>query len=130
VVVTLGSLDREALINILTEPKNALVKQYQRLFELDNVKLEFTREALEAIADEAMTRKTGARGLRAIIEEIMVDVMYDLPSREDVEKCIINRETVLKQAPPELVICEGVRKPLRKPPKKTGKLKKGTESAS
>lgn len=130
IVVTLGALDRIALINILTEPKNALVKQYQRLFELDNVKLEFGEGALEAIADEAMNRKTGARGLRAIIEELMVNVMFDVPSREDIEKCIINKDTVSRLNPPELVMCEGVRKQLKKPAKKSGKLKKGTESAS
>lgn len=130
IVVTLGALDKNALISILTEPKNALVKQYERLFELDNVKLEFEDGALELIADEALKRKTGARGLRSILEELMVDVMFDIPSKEDVEKCIITKNTVLRKSPPELVLCEGIRKSLKKPPKKAGKLKKGTESVS
>lgn len=130
IVVTLGALDRQALINILTEPKNALVKQYQRLFELDNVRLEFTGDSLEAIADEALKRKTGARGLRAIIEELMVDVMFDIPSRENIEHCLITKDTVARTQPPELTFCEGTRKQLKKPVKKSGKLKKGTETAS
>lgn len=130
IVVTLGALDKTALISILTEPKNALVKQYERLFELDNVKLEFGEGALELIADEALNRKTGARGLRSILEELMVDVMFDIPSKEDVEKCIITKDTVLRTTPPELVLCEGIRKSLKKPPKKAGKIKKGTESVS
>lgn len=129
VVVTLGALDKQALINILTEPKNALVKQYQKLFELDNVNLSFTPDSLEAIADEALNRKTGARGLRAIIEELMVDVMFDIPSREDVEECKISKDTVLRLSPPELKFCDGVRKPIKRPVKKNGKLKKGTETA-
>jgi len=91
VIVTLHSLDREALVKILTEPKNALVKQYQKLFEMDDVILEFEKEAIEAIADKAIERNTGARGLRAILEEIMLDVMYDIPSQENVEKCILQR---------------------------------------
>lgn len=130
IVVTLGALDKQALVNILTEPKNALVKQYQRLFELDNVKLEFGEGSLDAIADEAMKRKTGARGLRAIIEELMVDVMFDIPSRENIEQCIVTKETVERIKPPELTLCEGTRKSLKKPAKKSGKLKKGTESVS
>lgn len=130
IVVTLGALDRVALINILTEPKNALVKQYQRLFELDNVRLEFTEDSLGALADEALKRKTGARGLRSILEELMVDVMFDIPSRENIEHCLITRDTVSRINPPELTFCEGVRKALKKPVKKSGKLKKGTETAS
>ena len=130
IVVTLGALDLQALISILTEPKNALVKQYQRLFEMDNVKLEFAEGSLEAIAEEALKRKTGARGLRSIIEEIMVDVMYDVPSKENIEKCIITKDTVLKITPPDLVLCDGVRKPIKKPTKKNSKLKKGNESVS
>ena len=130
IVVTLGALDKIALVNILTEPKNALVKQYQRLFELDNVKLEFGEGSLEAISDEALKRKTGARGLRAILEELMVDVMFDIPSRENVEQCLITKETVSRVMPPELTLCDGARKSLKKTAKKSGKLKKGTESAS
>ena len=130
IVVTLGALDKVALINILTEPKNALVKQYQKLFEYDNVKLEFGEGSFECIADEALKRKTGARGLRSILEDLMVDVMFDIPSRENIEKCLITRDTVLKLSPPELSLCEGVRKSFKKPAKKSGKLKKGSESAS
>jgi ATP-dependent Clp protease ATP-binding subunit ClpX len=130
IVVTLGALDKAALMSILTEPRNALVKQYQRLFELDNVKLEFGEGVLEAIADEALKRKTGARGLRAILEEMMLDVMYDIPSREDVETCLITKDSVHRLSPPQLTLCDGIRKPLKKPTKKSGKLKKGTESAS
>ncbi|AIS51822.1 ATP-dependent Clp protease ATP-binding subunit ClpX [Thermoanaerobacter kivui] len=103
IVVTLEALDKEALIRILTEPKNALVKQYEKLFELDGVKLEFEKKALSLIADKALERKTGARGLRSILEEIMLDVMYEIPSSDNIEKCIITEETVLKKAPPTLV---------------------------
>ncbi len=81
---------KNALINILSKPKNALVKQYKKLFEIDNVELEFTEEALKAIADEAIKRKTGARGLRAIIEDIMIDIMFEIPSDENISKVIIN----------------------------------------
>lgn len=107
VISTLEQLDEEALVRILTEPKNALVKQYQKLMEMDGVELEFEQEALEAIAKEAIKRNTGARGLRAIIEGIMLDVMYDLPSREDVSKCIITQETVVNKVLPQLVTKEG-----------------------
>ena len=94
VVVTLHSLDKNALVSILTEPKNALVKQYQKLLAMDGVELKFTPDALEAIADKAIERKTGARGLRAILEETMLDVMYEIPSREDVGLCTITKECV------------------------------------
>ncbi|TDT58430.1 ATP-dependent protease ATP-binding subunit ClpX [Fonticella tunisiensis] len=110
IVVTLNSLDREALIRILTEPRNALVKQYKRLFEMDGVELEFEKEALERIADEALKRKTGARGLRAIMEELMLEVMFDIPSRDDVTSCIVTEETVTKKQPPNLVLGEKGRK--------------------
>lgn len=103
VIVTLEPLDEQALKRILVEPKNALVKQYQKLFELDGVTLEFQEEALDAIAREAVKRETGARGLRAIIEEIMLDVMYSLPSRTDVTKCVITKEVVEKKEEPLLV---------------------------
>jgi len=93
-------------VKILTEPKNALVKQYQKLFEMDDVILEFEKEAIEAIADKAIERNTGARGLRAILEEIMLDVMYDIPSQENVEKCIITKDTVEKMVPPTVIINE------------------------
>lgn len=103
VIVTLDALDEEALIKILTEPKNALVKQYQKFLELDNVQLEFKDEALKGIAAEALKRNTGARGLRAIIESIMRNVMYEVPSRADVAKCIVTKEVVLSKEEPILV---------------------------
>ncbi len=97
------ALDREALVKVLTEPRNALVRQYQRLFELDNVELEFTPDALEAVADQAILRGTGARGLRAIMEEVLLSVMYDVPSRDDVARVVVNREVVLDNVLPTLV---------------------------
>ncbi len=127
VIVTLGSLDRQALVQILTEPKNALVKQYQKLFEMDDAMLEFESEALEAIADKALERKTGARGLRAIIEEIMLDVMYDIPSANNIEKCIVTKDTIKSGTAPSLVLNEN-RKPLKKATGKKSRVKK--ESAS
>lgn len=100
VVVTLGALDEEALISILQEPKNALVKQYKKLFDMDKVELEFEKDALNVIAKKAIERKTGARGLRSIIERIMTDVMFEIPSRDDIEKVIITKESVdLKNDP-------------------------------
>lgn len=102
VIATLEPLDEDALIQILTEPKNALIKQYQKMMELDNVELEFTPESLRFIAEEAIKRETGARGLRSIIEGIMLDVMYDLPSRNDVTRCVITEDTVQKKTPPLL----------------------------
>ena len=106
IIATLKDLDKEALIKIATEPKNALVKQYQKLLEMDNVELEFNQEALEAIVDKAIERKTGARGLRSIIEEIMRDIMFEIPSTPNISKCIITRETVLNNTKPEVVIRE------------------------
>ena len=103
VITTVANLDRDALIRILTEPKNALVRQYRRLFDLDSVELEFTDDALEAIADQAILRGTGARGLRAILEEVLLSVMYDIPSRKDVARVVINREVVLDNVNPTLV---------------------------
>jgi ATP-dependent Clp protease ATP-binding subunit ClpX len=103
VITSVHNLDREALIRILTEPKNALVRQYKRLFELDGVELEFSDDALDAIADQAILRGTGARGLRAILEEVLLSVMYDVPSRKDVAKVVINGEVVLKNVNPTLV---------------------------
>ena len=102
VVVTLHSLDKQALVRILTEPKNALVKQYQKLLAMDDVELVFTKDALSAIADKAIERKTGARGLRAILEDTMLDVMYEIPSREDVGVCTITKECVTMKKPPRL----------------------------
>ncbi len=103
VVVTLDALDEQALVRILLEPKNALIKQYQKFLEIDNVQLEFKEDALDAIAKEALKRKTGARGLRAIIEGIMCNVMYEVPSRTDVTKCTVTKESVLNKEEPILV---------------------------
>ncbi|SOD72960.1 ATP-dependent Clp protease ATP-binding subunit ClpX [Jatrophihabitans sp. GAS493] len=103
VITSVRPLDRDALVQILTEPRNALVKQYAKLFELDNVELEFDEDALGAIADQAVMRGTGARGLRAIMEEVLLSVMYELPSREDVARVVINRDTVLDHVYPTLV---------------------------
>ena len=106
VCATLRELDEAALISILTEPKNSLVKQYKKLFEIDEVELELEKEALEIIAKKALERKTGARGLRSIIEEIMRDIMFDIPSNKNIEKCIITKETVQNKAEPTLIINE------------------------
>lgn len=103
IIVTLDALDDEALVRILTEPKNALVKQYEKLFELDGVGLEFQPDSLKTVAQEALARKTGARGLRAILEEIMLDIMYDAPSRQDIAKCVITRDVILKKEKPLIV---------------------------
>ena len=99
----LATLDRDALVRILTEPKNALVKQYQRMFEIDGVELEFTDDAVEAVADQAILRGTGARGLRAIMEEVLLPVMFDVPSRDDVARVVVTREVVLENVYPTLV---------------------------
>ncbi|MBD7935655.1 MULTISPECIES: ATP-dependent protease ATP-binding subunit ClpX [Cytobacillus] len=107
VIASLTPLDEEALIEILTKPKNALVKQFQKMLELDDVELEFEDEALIEIAKKAIERKTGARGLRSIIEGIMLDVMFDLPSRDDIKKCIITKETVLENGSPKLLLEDG-----------------------
>ena len=103
VVGVVDQLDHEALTRILVEPRNALVKQYQRMFELDGVELEFTDEAISAVVDQAVLRNTGARGLRAILEEVLLGVMYEMPSREDIARCIIDREVVLDKVNPTLV---------------------------
>ena len=127
-VVSLESLDQDALINILSQPKNALVKQYNKLFEIDNVELEFTEDALKAIADEAIARKTGARGLRAIVEDIMIDVMFDVPSDENISKVIITEATIKSKQLPDLVrLGENEVRPALKA-KKT-KKRKGMETA-
>ena len=127
-VVSLESLDQKALINILSQPKNALVKQYSKLFEIDNVELEFTDDALKAIADEAIARKTGARGLRAIVEDLMIDVMFDVPSDENISKVIITEESIKSKQVPELVrLGENEVRPVLKS-KKT-KKRKGMETA-
>jgi len=118
VIVTLHSLDEEALIKILKEPKNALTKQYVKLFEMEGVDLEFEDEALLLIARKAIERKTGARGLRAILEDIMLNVMYEIPSRDDVEKCIITKDTILNHSEPILILADSQK------PRKTGKKQK------
>ncbi|HEX5512418.1 MAG TPA: ATP-dependent Clp protease ATP-binding subunit ClpX [Actinomycetales bacterium] len=103
VITTVSNLDAEALVRILTEPKNALIKQYQRMFEIDGVELEFTDDAITAVAEQAILRGTGARGLRAIMEEVLLPVMFDVPSRDDVARVVVNREVVLENVNPTLV---------------------------
>ncbi|MDY0234948.1 MAG: ATP-dependent Clp protease ATP-binding subunit ClpX [Gudongella sp.] len=122
VLAALEELDEDALIRILTEPKNALVKQYQQLFDMDDIKLEFEEDALVEVAKRAIERKTGARGLRSIIEEKMLDIMYEMPNRDDVEKCIITKDTITDGKEPTLVLVS----------KKstTTKKKRSNESAS
>ena len=127
IIATLHELDREALANIVTKPKNALVKQYQKLFELDNVNLEFEPEAINLIVDKAIERKTGARGLRSIIEEIMRDIMFEIPSNPNIEKCIITKETVKNGEPPRLVINNN--REVAKKEKSKRETTKKTESA-
>jgi ATP-dependent Clp protease ATP-binding subunit ClpX len=114
VITSVNNLDEGALVDILTKPKNALVRQYQRFFEFDGVELEFTGESLQAIAEQAILRGTGARGLRAIMEEVLLNVMYELPSREDVTKCLVDRDVVLTGVNPTLV-------PRNAPSKKRGR---------
>ena len=128
IIATLKDLDKKALIKILVEPKNSLVKQYQKLFERDGVELIFEKPALEAIVEKAIERKTGARGLRSIIEEIMRDIMFEIPSNPNIEKCIITRATVVDNAGPETVINENkpqlktvVKKKKRQTPQKNEK---------
>ena len=117
VVSAVSQLYKDALIRILVEPKNALTRQYQRTFDLDGVALEFTDDALEAVAEQALLRGTGARGLRAILEEVLLDVMYDLPSRTDVGKCVVDRAVVLDRVNPTLV-------PLGDPPAKSSRSRR------
>jgi ATP-dependent Clp protease ATP-binding subunit ClpX len=104
VVVALEKLDKKALMSILTEPKNALVKQYKELFKMDDVELEIENEALEKIADKALEVNTGARGLRGILESTMTDVMYEIPSRNDIKKCVITKDTVINRSEPKIVL--------------------------
>jgi ATP-dependent Clp protease ATP-binding subunit ClpX len=103
IVASVTSLDKDALVKILTEPRNALVKQYRKLFEMDGVELEFTEDALDAVADQAILRGTGARGLRAILEEVLLPVMYDIPSRDDVAKVVVTEQTVRENVNPTIV---------------------------
>jgi len=118
VIVTLEELTKEALVRIITEPKNALLKQYKRLFLIDNVELEVEEDAITAIAEKALERKTGARGLRSILEKVMTDIMFEIPSRNDIKKCIITRGTIDNDMTPTLVLVE------------SKKEKKQTETAS
>jgi ATP-dependent Clp protease ATP-binding subunit ClpX len=103
VVTTLESLDRDQMVKILTEPKNALIKQYQKLMEYDQVELEFSPEALGAVADRAVARGIGARGLRAVLEEVMTQVMYDVPSDPTIKKVLISAECLTEGAQPEII---------------------------
>jgi len=106
VIATLGDLDEEALVTILTQPKNALVKQYQRLFEIENAKLTFTEDALKAISKRAIARKTGARGLRSIMEDILLDTMFELPGMENVDEVVVNEEAVGSDAKPLIIYAD------------------------
>ncbi len=103
VIATLDDLSEDALVEILVKPKNALIKQYTKLFEFENVTLTFTQEGIRAIAREATRRKSGARGLRAILEDVMLDIMYEIPSRNDVRECIVNEEVLTQKEPPLLL---------------------------
>jgi ATP-dependent Clp protease ATP-binding subunit ClpX len=103
VITTVSPLDQESLVTILSKPRNALVKQYKKMFEIDNVELEFTDDALEAIADQALKRGTGARGLRAIMEEVLMPVMFDVPSDEGISRVVVSREVVLDNVLPTIV---------------------------
>jgi ATP-dependent Clp protease ATP-binding subunit ClpX len=100
VLAILDDLDEKSLVDIMTKPRNALVKQYQRLFELEKVKLSFTPGALEAVARESMRRKSGARGLRAILEDVMLDIMYEVPSQSEIREVVVNEEVILRRAQP------------------------------
>ncbi|HBX76641.1 MAG TPA: ATP-dependent Clp protease ATP-binding subunit ClpX [Acidimicrobiaceae bacterium] len=113
VMGVVDNLDRSALVEILVEPKNALVKQYKKFFSLEEVDLEFTQEALDAVADQALARGTGARGLRAILEEVLLGVMYDLPSRDDISGCIVEADTVVNRTEPTLVPKDGTARATR-----------------
>ena len=114
IVVTLDQLDENALVQILTEPKNALCKQYEKLLDMDGIQLEFEPDALREIAKQAISRKSGARGLRAIIENVMLDTMFELPSRADVEKCVIDVDAVDGKSKPKLILTEKKRKTRRR----------------
>jgi len=109
-LATLEDLDEDALVTILTEPKNALVKQYQRLFELEDAQLTFTDDALSAIARRAIERKTGARGLRSILEDILLNTMFDLPALENVQEVVVNEEAVISDAQPLIIYADQKKK--------------------
>ena len=116
VTVALDSLDKEALIKILEEPKNALIKQYKKLFELDGVELDFTRDAIDSIAEKSHERNTGARGLRAIMENVMMEIMYIIPSDPTIKECLITKEVVDEKAEPDIKYGEA-----KEPKKQAGK---------
>ncbi|CAN5516056.1 ATP-dependent Clp protease ATP-binding subunit ClpX [soil metagenome] len=118
VITTVSPLDRDSLVNILTEPRNALVKQYQRMFDIDGVELEFEEAAVEAIAEQALLRGTGARGLRAILEEVLLPVMFDVPSEEDIARVVITREVVLDNVNPTIVRREVTARPRKRTQRK------------
>jgi ATP-dependent Clp protease ATP-binding subunit ClpX len=103
IIATLDELEEDALVDILVKPKNALIKQYAKMFEFENVKLKFQKEALRAVAKEAINRKSGARGLRAILEDVMLEIMYDIPSQENVKECVIGEDVIVKRDKPLLV---------------------------
>jgi ATP-dependent Clp protease ATP-binding subunit ClpX len=127
VTAMLEELDEKALVSILTEPKNAIVKQYQKLFDFDGIDLEFTDDAILEVAKTALSKKTGARGLRAILEQVMLDVMYDLPGLEKIAKCIVTKEAIIGTGKP--ILEEGDRK--KRPDSKVGaKAAKKIENAS
>ena len=133
VITTLEPLSKEVYIDIMTKPKNALIKQYKKLFEIDNVELEFEDGAIEAIVDKAIERKTGARGLRAIIEETMRDIMFEIPTNTEIEKCIVTADTVLNKAKPKLILNEVLRtqnSQTKKTSRKTSTKKKKENTAS
>ena len=104
IITSVDELNKEALIEVLTKPKNALVKQYQKIFKLDDVEITFTPKALDAISELAMDRGTGARGLRSILEDTLLDIMYEVPSQKEIKKIIVGEETVLNKIPPKMVI--------------------------
>ncbi|MDD6882047.1 MAG: ATP-dependent Clp protease ATP-binding subunit ClpX, partial [Firmicutes bacterium] len=107
VIVTLDELSEDALVRIIKEPKNALLKQYKKLLAIDGVELEMDEEAVKAVARQAIARKTGARGLRSIMESTMTEIMYEIPSREDVKKCVLTKETIERKSKPKLLLESG-----------------------
>ena len=121
ITVSLEALEREDLIRILKEPKNSLLKQYQKLFELDGVQLDFKEDALEAIAKKSLERKTGARGLRAIMEDTMMDLMYEIPSDNTTKECVITKDAVEKKAEPEIIHGEPAPVPRRNMGRRSGR---------
>ena len=124
IITTLRELDREALMKILVEPKNSLIKQYKKLFKYDKVELEFEQDAIGAIVDKAIERKTGARGLRAILEDVMRDIMFEIPSNPKIEKCIITKNTIENGEAPKIIINNNREAPKKSKPQRTATSKK------